>query len=128
MIGAGYVGLVSAACFSDFGWNVTCVEKDAHKVEQLNAGETPRGLPTGTRTRFGETLYFEALWEARYRSMQGCDLYVPIMEGWGSNLVVMMPKGLTAIRLAKTTAEREPSANDPTSMLTVAERLVPFCH
>ena len=41
MIGAGYVGLVSAACFSDFGWNVTCVEKDGSKVEQLNSGEIP---------------------------------------------------------------------------------------
>ena len=41
MIGAGYVGLVSAACFSDFGWNVTCVEKDAGKVEQLERGEIP---------------------------------------------------------------------------------------
>ena len=80
------------------------------------------------RTRFGETMYFEALWEARYRGTYGCDLYVPIMVGWGSNLVVMMPGGLTAVRLAKTTAEREPSADDPTSMLTVAERLVPFCH
>jgi UDPglucose 6-dehydrogenase len=41
MIGAGYVGLVSAACFSDFGWNVTCVEKDAGKVDQLNQGKIP---------------------------------------------------------------------------------------
>ncbi len=41
MIGAGYVGLVSAACFSDFGWNVTCVEKEAHKVDRLNKGEIP---------------------------------------------------------------------------------------
>src|SRR5271166_4583805 len=41
MIGAGYVGLVSAACFSDFGWNVTCVEKDAHKVDRLKQGEIP---------------------------------------------------------------------------------------
>ena len=40
MIGAGYVGLVSAACFSEFGWNVTCVEKDPSKVEKLNAGES----------------------------------------------------------------------------------------
>jgi UDPglucose 6-dehydrogenase len=41
MIGAGYVGLVSAACFSDFGWNVVCVDNDAHKVEALKRGEIP---------------------------------------------------------------------------------------
>lgn len=41
MIGAGYVGLVSAACFSDFGWNVTCVDKDEHRVAELNQGRIP---------------------------------------------------------------------------------------
>ncbi|MCB1510485.1 MAG: UDP-glucose/GDP-mannose dehydrogenase family protein [Hyphomicrobiaceae bacterium] len=41
MIGAGYVGLVSAACFSEFGWDVTCVEKDAGRVAALGRGEVP---------------------------------------------------------------------------------------
>jgi UDPglucose 6-dehydrogenase len=41
MIGAGYVGLVSAACFSEFGWNVTCTDKDADKIEQLRRGSVP---------------------------------------------------------------------------------------
>jgi len=41
MIGAGYVGLVSAACFSDFGWNVTCVDKDQERLAQLKRGEIP---------------------------------------------------------------------------------------
>jgi UDPglucose 6-dehydrogenase len=41
MIGAGYVGLVSAACFSDFGWTVTCVEKDASRLADLKAGRSP---------------------------------------------------------------------------------------
>lgn len=41
MIGAGYVGLVSGACFSEFGWQVTCVDTDAAKVESLKAGEVP---------------------------------------------------------------------------------------
>ncbi len=41
MIGAGYVGLVSAACFSEFGWSVTCVEKDSGKLDRLNRGEIP---------------------------------------------------------------------------------------
>jgi len=35
MIGAGYVGLVSAACFSEFGWKVTCTGKDAERIERL---------------------------------------------------------------------------------------------
>jgi UDPglucose 6-dehydrogenase len=41
MIGAGYVGLVSAACFSEFGWNVTCTDKDAERIQQLHRGSVP---------------------------------------------------------------------------------------
>jgi UDPglucose 6-dehydrogenase len=41
MIGAGYVGLVSGACFADFGHHVVCVDKDAEKIAALNAGEIP---------------------------------------------------------------------------------------
>jgi UDPglucose 6-dehydrogenase len=41
VVGAGYVGLVSGACFSDFGHFVTCVDKDAAKVDQLNCGRIP---------------------------------------------------------------------------------------
>src|SRR6185312_11829849 len=41
MIGTGYVGLVSGACFSDFGHQVTCVDKDAGKIAALNRGEIP---------------------------------------------------------------------------------------
>ncbi len=41
MIGAGYVGLVSGACFSEFGFEVLCVDNDAAKVERLKAGEIP---------------------------------------------------------------------------------------
>jgi UDPglucose 6-dehydrogenase len=41
MIGAGYVGLVSGACFADFGHDVVCIDKDAAKVAALNRGEIP---------------------------------------------------------------------------------------
>ncbi len=41
MIGTGYVGLVSGACFSEFGTNVVCVDKDERKIERLLAGEIP---------------------------------------------------------------------------------------
>jgi UDPglucose 6-dehydrogenase len=41
MIGTGYVGLVSGACFADFGHEVTCVDKDAGKIDALKRGEMP---------------------------------------------------------------------------------------
>lgn len=41
MIGTGYVGLVSGACFSDFGHEVVCVDKDAGKIDALHAGIMP---------------------------------------------------------------------------------------
>jgi UDPglucose 6-dehydrogenase len=41
MIGSGYVGLVSGACFADFGHDVVCVDKDAAKIEKLKAGGIP---------------------------------------------------------------------------------------
>lgn len=41
MIGTGYVGLVSGVCFADFGHHVTCVDKDASKIESLGAGRIP---------------------------------------------------------------------------------------
>src|ERR1700744_1494711 len=41
MIGTGYVGLVSGACFSDFGHQVTCVDKDSAKIDALLRGEIP---------------------------------------------------------------------------------------
>jgi len=41
MIGAGYVGLVSGACFADFGHQVTCIDKSAERVAALKRGEIP---------------------------------------------------------------------------------------
>ncbi|MFL6859014.1 MAG: nucleotide sugar dehydrogenase, partial [Allosphingosinicella sp.] len=41
MIGTGYVGLVSGACFSDFGHDVVCVDKDERKIDALRRGVMP---------------------------------------------------------------------------------------
>lgn len=41
MIGAGYVGLVSAVCFSEFGWTVTCVDNDKSRLKKLRTGVPP---------------------------------------------------------------------------------------
>ena len=41
VIGSGYVGLVSGACFADFGHDIVCIDKDAGKIAQLEAGRMP---------------------------------------------------------------------------------------
>lgn len=41
MVGTGYVGLVSGACFSEFGWDVVCVDNNADKIAMLEAGKMP---------------------------------------------------------------------------------------
>lgn len=41
MVGSGYVGLVSGACFADFGHDVVCIDKDQGKIDRLHAGIMP---------------------------------------------------------------------------------------
>ncbi|MGH7062700.1 MAG: NAD-binding protein, partial [Stellaceae bacterium] len=41
VVGTGYVGLVSGACFSEFGVDVTCIDQDAAKIARLRDGEMP---------------------------------------------------------------------------------------
>ena len=41
IVGTGYVGLVSGACFAEFGYKTICVDKDKDRIEKLNSGKCP---------------------------------------------------------------------------------------
>ena len=74
MIGSGYVGLVSGACFADFGHEVVCVDKDAAKIDRLNANIIPiyePGLDALVKTNVdaGRLSFSTDV----LRSVKGCD-------------------------------------------------------
>jgi UDPglucose 6-dehydrogenase len=75
MIGAGYVGLVSGACFAEFGWTVTCVDKDEGRIAKLKRGEIPIYEPgldeLVERNAAGGRLQFSSSLPA---AVQGADL------------------------------------------------------
>ena len=99
----------------------------APRIEELRAGTTPRGLPTGTKSAFGETTYFNAFWEMRYDAFEGCKLYIPQMIGWGDNLVALFPGGLTGVRIARNPPDDESGDGDAAAMARVANHLTRFC-
>lgn len=62
VVGTGYVGLVTGACFADFGWSVTCIDRDVAKIQALEKGHVPfyePGLSALVRKGLGKrTLFF----------------------------------------------------------------------
>ena len=45
MIGTGYLGFISGACFADFGHHVTCIDRDAGRIAALKRAEFPSSSP-----------------------------------------------------------------------------------
>ena len=66
MVGSGYVGLVSGACFADFGHDVVCIDKDQSKIDRLHDGVMPIYEPglaelVGTNVRSGRLTFTTSL-------------------------------------------------------------------
>lgn len=99
----------------------------APMIETMLAGPQDRGLPTGESSAYGEGRYHMSFWYTRYDADETCKLYLPAMEGWGDNIVALMPNGMTGIRLAKNWDGNEASG-DYSGMADVANRLDRFCN
>jgi hypothetical protein len=98
----------------------------APRIHALLHPQGPLGFPTGAKTLFGETYYYNAFWMNAFQSGDQCQILYPVMVGWGGNLVALFPQGSTAIRIAKA-ADDDDHSGDPTDMAVVADRIEPFC-
>jgi CubicO group peptidase (beta-lactamase class C family) len=79
------------------------------------------GLPTGETNRFGDARYHLSFWSTPYRTDDGCFFQIPHMDGYGGNLVVLLPNGLSAFRFA------DGFNFDVESMVLAGETIRPFC-
>lgn len=98
----------------------------AARVRELLAGTDPKGLPTGEHLAGVETTYRNAFWVSGYTAAHGCTLFYPRMVGWGGNIVALLPRGLTGIRLAKGD-DSDLTLVETGGMALVADRLLPAC-
>ena len=79
------------------------------------------GLPTGETNRFGDARYHLSFWSAPYQTDDGCFFQIPYMAGYGGNLVVLLPNGISAFRFA------DGDNFDVESMVLAGETIRPFC-
>jgi len=98
----------------------------AGKIDELLYGTHQRGLPTGFQNQYGRTSYFRSFWNVVFRTPEGCLLYIPQMQGWGGNIVALMPNQITGIRLAKNWKDNG-RVFDTGGMMRVGYRLGRFC-
>jgi hypothetical protein len=79
------------------------------------------GLATGRTNRFGEERYSMAFWSIPYRTKEGCRFQIPYMSGFGGNLVILLPNGVSAFRFA------DGLNYGKEAMILAGEAVRPFC-
>jgi Beta-lactamase len=72
----------------------------AAKLAEALYRTTAMGLPSREENRFGEGRYQLSFWSVPYRTANGCVFQIPYMAGLGGNLVMLLPNGVSAFRLA----------------------------
>lgn len=92
----------------------------AKLAEALYKKTDAMGLPTGRKNRFGAARYHRSFWSVPYRTSNGCFFQLPYMAGYGGNLVVLLPNGVSAFRFA------DGFNFDLESMVLAGEAIRPF--
>jgi hypothetical protein len=90
-------------------------------AEALYRTSPDSGLPLGWHYRAGEGRYHLSFWSTPYRTSTGCFVQIPVMMGYGGNLVVLLPNGVSAFRFA------DAGSSDAESMILAGEAIRPLC-
>jgi hypothetical protein len=94
-------------------------------VDQVRFGDEPRGFSTGTMVADGEELYNFNYYMTPYTPEGDGMTYTQAMHGWGANLVLLLPKGMVGLRMAKNWSGAA-GVEDTTPMAIVGDRLGAF--
>jgi CubicO group peptidase (beta-lactamase class C family) len=85
-----------------------------------------KGLPTGDHSEHGAITYHLAFWHYPYRSLGGQTCYIPAMRGYGGNILMLLPNGMSAFRIANDTVSKRDNPYDAMSFVRLADRIQPF--
>jgi len=99
----------------------------APQIQKILSHSVSPGHPTGLRSTFGESFYFNAFWETAYRSKAGCNFYYPQMMGYGGTVVALFPNQATGIRISRVEGQSNIRASQTSGMAQSAEAVKPFC-
>ena len=91
-------------------------------AEALYRASDTAGLPLGPTTQFGSPRYHLSFWSIPYRTRTGCFFQIPVMSGYGGNMVALLPNGVSAFRFA------DAMSYDNESLVRAGEAIRPFCN
>jgi CubicO group peptidase (beta-lactamase class C family) len=97
------------------------------KLRELLYQTDVRGLPYGSTSRPVAGTYHMATWHRPFEASEDCTVELSYMSGWGGQKVVLLPNGLSAIRVSRA-EPGDSGASDPTGMARVGHRIRPLCN